>query len=122
MEVVRIPGKAATRSQLTFANGFAFTVATTRVASQSLYEQTRSALAAIEEQLVKVGLAKTDLVSATVYITDMRDKPEMNRAWDEWCPSGNAPTRVCVGVALEGSDLVEVAVVARRRESDDGPR
>jgi enamine deaminase RidA (YjgF/YER057c/UK114 family) len=47
-----------------------------------------------------------------VYITDTHKKPELNRAWDEWVDLTNLPMRACLGVALEGDDLVEIVVTA----------
>src|SRR5262249_6239737 len=49
---------------------------------------------------------------ATVFITDMSRKPEMNRAWDEWVDKANPPQRACIGVALEDKDLVEIRAIA----------
>ena len=49
---------------------------------------------------------------ATVFITDMGRKPEMNRAWDEWVDKANPPRRACIGAALEDKDLVEILVTA----------
>jgi enamine deaminase RidA (YjgF/YER057c/UK114 family) len=44
----------------------------------------------------------------------MSRKGEMNRAWDEWVDRTNPPQRACIGVALEGQDLVEILVTAAR--------
>jgi enamine deaminase RidA (YjgF/YER057c/UK114 family) len=42
----------------------------------------------------------------------MAHKAEMDRAWGEWVAPANAPQRACLGVALEGNTLVEIAVTA----------
>ena len=42
----------------------------------------------------------------------MSQKGEMNRAWDEWVDRANPPQRACIGVALEGQDLVEILITA----------
>jgi enamine deaminase RidA (YjgF/YER057c/UK114 family) len=47
-----------------------------------------------------------------VYVADMKQKPEMNRAWDEWAGVQNPPMRACVGAALEGASLVEIVFTA----------
>ena len=44
----------------------------------------------------------------------MTQKPEMNRAWDEWVDRNNPPMRACLGVTLEGQDLVEIVVTAAK--------
>jgi enamine deaminase RidA (YjgF/YER057c/UK114 family) len=47
-----------------------------------------------------------------VYLADMSRKGELNQAWDEWVDLTNPPQRACLGVALEGADLVEIVVTA----------
>ena len=44
----------------------------------------RKALARIDESLALCGTDKSKILSAIVYIADMKRKDEMNRAWDEW--------------------------------------
>jgi enamine deaminase RidA (YjgF/YER057c/UK114 family) len=89
-----------------------YAVATAPTKMPSLYEQTREALAAIDRTLAEAGSHKSRILRATVYIADMAQKPEMNRAWDEWVDPANPPQRACIGVALEGKDLVEVLITA----------
>ena len=89
-----------------------YAVHTAPTKSPSLYEQTRDALAAIDRTLAEVGSHKSRILRATVYITDMGRKPEMNRAWDEWVDKTNPPQRACIGVALDGQDLVEILITA----------
>ena len=101
----------ATRSRAVVHDGIVYTVATAPVKSPSLYEQTRGALAAIDKNLADAG-SHARILRATVYITDMGQKAEMNRAWDEWVDPANPPQRACIGVALEGQDLVEILVTA----------
>jgi enamine deaminase RidA (YjgF/YER057c/UK114 family) len=55
---------------------------------------------------------KSSILTAMIYITDMRNKPAFNRAWDEWVDRANLPMRACLGVDLEGDDLVEIVVTA----------
>lgn len=112
MNITRIPGSVATRSQTVVANGFVFTVATTHEETLSLYAQTKSALAAVDRQLAAVGIDKSRIVTAIVYITDMAEKPEMNRAWDEWADRANPPMRACIGARLEADDRIEIVVTA----------
>jgi enamine deaminase RidA (YjgF/YER057c/UK114 family) len=110
--IQRLPGTAPTRSRAVIHDGIVYTVATAPVKSPSLYEQTRGALAAIDKNLADAGTTKSRILRATVYITDMRQKGEMNRAWDEWVDRANPPQRACIGVVLEGQDLVEILVTA----------
>ncbi len=110
--IKRIPGAVATRSRAVVHDGIVYTVATSPDKSPSLYEQTRGALAAIDKNLADAGTNKSRILRATVYITDMSQKGEMNRAWDEWVDPANPPQRACIGVVLDGKDLVEVLVTA----------
>lgn len=95
--------------------GLVYTVATAPVKSASLYEQTRGALVFLDESLAQAGSDKSRLLQVTVYITDMAQKPQMNRAWEEWVDRNQPPQRACIGVALEGEDLVEIVAIAAIR-------
>jgi enamine deaminase RidA (YjgF/YER057c/UK114 family) len=112
MNITRMPGSAASRSAVVVANGFAFTVATSDVETTSMYEQTRSTLAALDRQLAGAGVAKSRIVTAIVYIADMSRKAEMNRAWEAWVDMDHPPMRACIGAALEAGDLIEIVVTA----------
>lgn len=110
--IQRLAGKVPSRSRAVMHDGLIYTVATSAQKSPSLYEQTRQTLAAIDKTLAEAGSSKSRILRATVYITDMSKKSEMNRAWDEWVDMANPPQRACIGVALEGDDLVEILVIA----------
>ena len=110
--ITRLPGPGRPRSRTVTHDGLVFTVATAMVKSESLYDQTKQALSMLDESLQQAGTNKARILQATVYITDIAAKAEMNRAWDEWVDFDNPPQRACVGVALEGNDLVEFVVIA----------
>jgi enamine deaminase RidA (YjgF/YER057c/UK114 family) len=53
------------------------------------------------------------LLSATIYLTDMKDKDEMNAAWTAFFRPQDLPTRATIGVAQLGPQiLVEVVAIA----------
>jgi enamine deaminase RidA (YjgF/YER057c/UK114 family) len=108
----RFPGAAAGRSNAVVYNGLVFTVATSPNKSPSMREQARAALQALDARLAAAGSDKTRILSATVYITDMSRKAEMNEAWLEWIDPTHAPQRACIGAVLEGEDLIEIVVIA----------
>jgi enamine deaminase RidA (YjgF/YER057c/UK114 family) len=108
----RVPGLIPTRSRAVIRDGIVTTVATSTSKEPSLYTQARDALATIDRNLAEAGTNKSRILTAMVYITDMSRKPELNRAWDEWVDRANPPLRACLGVALEGDDLVEIVVAA----------
>lgn len=110
--IKRLAGTTPTRSRAVIHGGIVYAVATAPTKSPSLYEQTRDALAAIDRTLAEAGTDKSRILRATVYIADMAQKPEMNRAWDEWVDRANPPQRACIGVTLEDRDLVEILITA----------
>jgi len=110
--IKRTTGSVTTRAKTVVHNGLVYTVATSPNKTAALYEQTREALAAIDRNLAEAGSSKSRILTATVYITDMGRKPEMNRAWDEWVDPANPPRRACIGAVLEGQDLVEILITA----------
>ncbi|SRR5579871_295977 len=109
----RFPGLTPTRSRAVVHDDLVLTVAVAPdPVTPSMYEQTKKALARIDESLALCGTDKSKILSAIVYITEMPSKNEMNRAWDEWVDRANPPMRACIGVALEPPHIVEIVVTA----------
>ena len=81
----------------------------------SVKEQTASILKRIDALLHAAGTNKSKLLSANVWLADLRKFDELNSVWDEWVSPGNAPTRVCVEATLAKPEFtVEIAVTASR--------
>jgi len=79
--------------------------------------QTKEVLAKIDDQLAECGSDKSRLLSATIYLTDIKLKPAMNEVWKAWLGDLNRPTRACIGgVELEPNVLVEIVVCATRQD------
>jgi enamine deaminase RidA (YjgF/YER057c/UK114 family) len=114
MTIKRTPGSAKGRSRIVKHGGLVYTVAVAREKSPSMRAQTADALARLDENLAEAGSHKSRILSATVYIADMKRKAEMNEAWLAWVDPAHAPQRACLGVELEGADLVEIVVVAAK--------
>ena len=113
--ISRFPGLTPTRSRAVVHDGLVFTVAVAPdPVTSSMYEQTVKALARIDESLALCSSEKSKILSAIVYITDMKRKGEMNRAWDEWVDFSNPPMRACIGVDLEPPHIVEIVVTAAK--------
>ena len=82
---------------------------------KSVTEQTQDVLKTIDGHLAKAGTDKTKLLSATIYITDMKTFPEMNAAWDGWVSAGNTPARATVEAKLAAPQYnVEIMVIAAK--------
>ncbi|MBM96187.1 MAG: hypothetical protein CMI09_10140 [Oceanospirillaceae bacterium] len=82
-------------------------------ATQGIKEQTATMLAKVDDLLEKAGSSREHMLSATIYIKDMKDFAEMNEVWDAWVPEGHAPARACVQASMAREALlVEISVVA----------
>lgn len=114
--ITRFPGTAPGRSRAVGHDGLVWTVATASEKSPSMHAQTVSALQALDRNLAAAGSDKRRILSATVYIADMSRKAEMNEAWLAWVDPDHAPQRACIGVTLEGDDLVEIVACAASGE------
>lgn len=75
--------------------------------------QTRDILGMIDRLLAEVGTDKTMLLTASIFLADIRTADEMNGVWDEWLPAGCAPARTTVeGRATSREHAVKIAVTA----------
>jgi enamine deaminase RidA (YjgF/YER057c/UK114 family) len=75
--------------------------------------QTKEVVGKIDALLAKAGTDKTKLLSAIVYLSDIRNFDAMNSVWDTWVAPGNPPARACVQALLAGPKyLVEISIVA----------
>lgn len=98
------------------ANGMVYvagTVADKRPAS--VKAQTEEILSRIDGLLAQAGSHKSKVVSAQIWLTDIRTRDEMNQAWLAWVDPNNLPARACVETKLAAADmLVEIAVIATK--------
>lgn len=113
MAIQRLAGSAQGRSRAVIHEGRVFTVATAPDSSQGMAGQTAQTLAALDRNLADAGTDKTQLLSATVYVTDIEQKDEMDAVWCEWIgDADNWPQRACVQTGLAGNTLVEITIAA----------
>lgn len=85
-------------------------------ASAGIQEQTQTMLDKVEALLEQAGSDKSHILSATIYIRDMKDFSAMNEIWDAWVPAGAAPARACVEARMARAELlVEISVVAAEK-------
>lgn len=109
----RYPVEGKGRCNVVVSGGLVYAVATDPVCADGITEQTRNTLHELDELLIKAGSGKSGLVQATVYLSDMSNKPDMDAVWCNWIgPEENWPQRACVGVDLDDRYLIEVVVVA----------
>ena len=77
--------------------------------------QTEDVLRQIDALLAKCGSDKSRILSATVYVTDMALKPEMDEAWMAWVDQSRPPARATVEARLGANVLVEIMITAARK-------
>ena len=83
--------------------------------SVGLEGQTEQILAKFDQYLNAADTDKSRLLSATIFLTDLNRKPEMDAAWKRWLEPNDFPARATVGVADLGEDtLVEIIITAAR--------
>jgi len=86
-------------------------------ADQPIGPQTENMLAKVDALLAQAGSDREHMLSATIYIRDMKDFAGMNAVWDKWVPEGCAPARACVEARMARPELlVEISVVAAVKE------
>ncbi len=75
--------------------------------------QTQTMLDKVDNLLKQAGSSRELMLSATVYVRDMKDFAAMNEVWDKWVPEGHAPARACVEARIARPELlVEISVIA----------
>jgi len=82
-------------------------------ATKGITEQTETMLEKVDALLLQAGSSREHILSATIYVRDMKDFAAMNAVWDAWVPEGHAPARACVEARMARPELlVEISVVA----------
>jgi enamine deaminase RidA (YjgF/YER057c/UK114 family) len=97
-------------------HGFIFVQGmTARDLSKDIVGQTREVLDGIDEILEQHGTDKTRLLSAQIWLKDIRDREAMNGVWSAWLPEDGAPARACVQAHMaDPRHLVEIMVVSTK--------
>jgi enamine deaminase RidA (YjgF/YER057c/UK114 family) len=81
--------------------------------SQDVKGQTQQILDKIDRLLKEAGTDKSKLLSANIWLTDIKTWADMNTVWDKWVSPGNTPARATVEAKLAAAGLkVEIMVQA----------
>ena len=77
-------------------------------------EQARDIFASIDRLLALAGTDKTQLLSSTIWLTDMGAFEEMNSEWAKWVVKGATPARATVlsQKLARSAYLIEIGVIA----------
>jgi enamine deaminase RidA (YjgF/YER057c/UK114 family) len=105
---------SAILSKVVEANGFVFTAGVVADdVKQDCKGQSAQILSEIDRLLKLAGTDKSKIVSATIWLPDIRLRDQMNEAWNAWTGGKNLPGRACVEAKLaDPRMLVEISVVA----------
>ena len=77
--------------------------------------QTREVLNEIDRLLAKCGSNKSQILAATIWVTDIRNRAPMNEVWTAWADPKNMPARACIEAKLaDPRGLVEIMVTAAK--------
>ena len=88
-----------------------------KVTGTDIALQTTNAIAAVEKVIKEAGFQMSDIVSVTVYMTDLNDVEEMNKVYKKLM-SDPKPARATVQVAgLIGGAKIEISAIAVKGES-----
>jgi enamine deaminase RidA (YjgF/YER057c/UK114 family) len=94
-------------------NGIVSTCGVTAEPAGDVKVQTKKVLASIDGLLAKAGTDKSKLLTASVWLADMKDFEDHNSVWNEWVDRQNPPVRFCVQTPLwRPNILVEIMVTA----------
>ena len=106
----------AVYSKVVEANGLVFTAGIIPAdLARDVKGQTAEVLAEIDRLLALCGTDKSKVVSATIWLNDIRHREAMNEAWTAWTGGTNAPVRACVEAKLiDPRMLVEIGVIAAK--------
>jgi enamine deaminase RidA (YjgF/YER057c/UK114 family) len=75
--------------------------------------QTKQVLDKIDALLKQAGSHKAHIVSASIWLTDIRNREAMNKVWLTWMDPKNPPARATVEAKLaDARMLVEIACIA----------
>ena len=100
-------------SQAVVNNGTVYLAGIVSDAAADVKGQAAGVLKKIDDLLKAAGTDKSKLLSATIYLTDIKKWAEMNTVWDAWVSPGNTPARATVQAQLaDPKYLIEIMVTA----------
>jgi enamine deaminase RidA (YjgF/YER057c/UK114 family) len=77
--------------------------------------QTQNVLQKIDRYLAEAGTDKSKILWCNVWLTDIREKDQMDAAWQAWCDPDNKPARATVESRLGKPDIrVEIMMICAK--------
>lgn len=100
-------------SDATVFNNVVYMVEVPATTTANISEQTKELLSLIEAGLIKYSSSKSNILSVTIFLKDIRQIGEFNEIWDNWLPENTAPSRACVEANMAHAEyLVEIQLTA----------
>lgn len=108
-------GRSARMSQAVIHKDTVYLSGQVGAPGESVENQTKAILAKIDGLLNEAETDKSHLLSATIWLADIKDFDEMNKVWDEWISECPAPARATGESKLASPDYkVEIIVIAAK--------
>ncbi len=80
--------------------------------SQDFEGQLKQILDKLDRQFAELGIDRSHMLSAMVWIDDYRKWGRLNAIWTQWVPAGHKPARSCVEATLAFPEYqIEIAVI-----------
>lgn len=114
--ILRVPGNVPSRCWGSAYGGLVWAIGLSDDFTLSTREQAVRAFANLDKVLAGAGTGKTRIISATVMLADIDDKPMVDEIWAEWIGGDpeHWPERSCHGVDFAANNRIEIRVVAVR--------
>lgn len=85
-------------------------------ATQGITAQSESVMAQLDRLLQAHGSDMSCILQATIFMSDLADKPAFNEVWKRWIKGENMPGRATIGIAaLNPGERVEMVVIAAKK-------
>lgn len=84
--------------------------------TQGIEGQSESVMRQLDTLLEAHGSDLSCILQATIYMTDLADKPAFNEVWKRWIEPKHLPGRATIGIgALNPGELLEMVVIAAKK-------
>ena len=105
-------GTTARASKIVKYNGVAY-ISGQVAEGATIQQQTLDCLPKIDTLLLEAGRSRTQILRATIWLSNMSHFSGLNKIWNKWVPGGHAPARACGEAKLARTELmVEIRIDA----------
>ncbi len=119
---LNVPSPLGPYSSFREVNGFVFCSGqiavnpqTNQIVSEDIKEQTKQVMENIKAVLASTDLSLKHIVKTTIFLTSIKDVPEVNETYASYFSDTALPARSCVEVSNLPKDVkIEIEVLASR--------